>query len=155
MHHAVKALVLRRATRADLPRIDALLAVNKLPTVGVRHAIDGFLVADDHGTVVGTVGIESCGPRFGLLRSAVVDQSWRNKGIGTELVRHAIAGAKRDGVEALYLLTTTAERYFPLFGFNKTTREEVPSEVRATDEFRGACPDTATVMTLQLRDQCG
>jgi N-acetylglutamate synthase-like GNAT family acetyltransferase len=48
------------------------------------------------------------------------------------------------------LLTTTAEAYFPSFGFTVTSRATVPDEIRATGEFRGACPESATVMCLTL-----
>jgi amino-acid N-acetyltransferase len=80
-----------------------------------------------------------------------VNSEWRSKGIARQLVEQIIARAESRGIHALYLLTTTAESYFPSFGFTKTTRDAVPAEVQATDEFRGACPASATVMSLALR----
>ena len=62
----------------------------------------------------------------------------------------AIALAEERGAKALYLLTTTAEGYFPSFGFSLTSREAVPDDVRATAEFQGACPASATVMVRTL-----
>jgi amino-acid N-acetyltransferase len=53
-------------------------------------------------------------------------------------------------MRALYLLTTTAEHYFPAFGFERTTRDRVPYAVRATSEFRSVCPDSAIVMWKEL-----
>jgi amino-acid N-acetyltransferase len=70
--------------------------------------------------------------------------------VARQLVEQIIARAESRGTNALYLLTTTAERYFPSFGFEKTTRDAVPPEIQATDEFRGACPASATVMSRQL-----
>jgi amino-acid N-acetyltransferase len=61
-----------------------------------------------------------------------------------------ISEAEARGIRALYLLTTTADRYFPSFGFKKTDREGVPDDIRATGEFQGACPASATVMCLQI-----
>lgn len=116
----------------------------------MRQAIAGFVVATDGDELVGVVGVEPCGTRYGLLRSAVVASHWRGKGIGRDLVERVIGDARRRGVEALYLLTTTAEDYFPLFGFSRTTREEVPDAVRATEEFREACPASAAVMMRTL-----
>ena len=141
---------LRKAMPADLPRIEALLRENDLPTVGVRDAIAGFLVAEDGAMTVGAVGLEPCGSAYGLLRSAVVSKKWRGKGIGRQLVEHAIAEARGRGMAALYLLTTTAEDYFPLFGFAKVTRDVVPDAVRGTEEFTTACPESATVMALKV-----
>ena len=61
-----------------------------------------------------------------------------------------IAEAESRGIKALYLLTTTAERYFPSFGFVTPSRERVPDEVKQSVEFREACPASATVMALEL-----
>ena len=55
-----------------------------------------------------------------------------------------------NGITTVVLLTTTAEDYFPRFGFERTDRSVVPEEVRESAEFRGACPASATVMQLVL-----
>lgn len=135
-----------RAARAeDLGSIEALLASSSLPTVGVREALQRFVVAESKGELVGVAGLEPCGASA-LLRSVAVKQEWRSAGVGRALVTRAIADAEASGIDALYLLTTTAERYFPSFGFREITRDVVPEAVRATAEFRGACPASATVM---------
>lgn len=143
---------LRAATAADLPAIERLLVESGLPTEGVAESIGGFVVAEEGNGrgVVGVVGLEACGDQYALLRSTAVAPEWRGSGLGRELVEHAIAMAQRTGLDALYLLTTTAERYFPAFGFEATTRAEVPEAVRASAEFCSACPASATVMTLAL-----
>lgn len=143
---------LRAATRADLPAIESLLAASGLPTAGVAEAIDGFLVAESDGPkeIVGVVGVEVCCSKYALLRSTAVDPAWRSTGLGKRLVERAIAQAESRGIRAMYLLTTTAERYFPSFGFVKTTRDAVPDEVKQSAEFREVCPSTATVMSLDL-----
>jgi amino-acid N-acetyltransferase len=85
-----------------------------------------------------------------LLRSAVVSPEHRGTGNGRRLVELLLERAEEDGIEQLYLLTTTAEDYFPRFGFALTTRSTVPEAVKASAEFQGACPDTAIVMTLRI-----
>ena len=72
-------------------------------------------------------------------------------GIGAALVRAVLDRARNDEVWEVYLLTTTAERWFPRFGFTPVARTEVPEAVRASVEFREACPASATVMRLQIR----
>jgi len=121
-----------------------------LPTAGVVEALRDFIVAESGSEVVGVVGIETCGDRYALLRSTAVVDAWRGHGIGRRLVERAIAEAESRALEALYLLTTTAEHYFPSFGFTAINRDVVPEEVKATDEFRSACPASATVMALRL-----
>ncbi len=136
---------IRAATSRDLPAIERLLIANSLPTDGVGDALGSFLVAEHDGALVGVVGVEKADD-YGLLRSTAVEQSWRSRGLGRRLVERAIAAAEQKGFKALYLLTTTAESYFPSFGFAPTTRDEVPEAIRRTGEFQGACPASAVVM---------
>ena len=141
---------IRSATSNDLAAVERLLLDNHLPTVGVKDVINDFLVAEAERDIVGVVGMEYC-CNYGLLRSTAVSPAWRSKGVGRRLVEQIIARAESRGTRALYLLTTTAESYFPSFGFAPVSRDAVPSEVRGTEEFRGACPATATVMTRPSR----
>jgi amino-acid N-acetyltransferase len=140
---------IRSATPKDLPAVEQLLRHSELPTVGVKDFINDFLVAEAGNDIVGVVGMEYC-CNYGLLRSTAVAPDWRSKGVARQLVEQIIARAESRGTNALYLLTTTAERYFPSFGFVQTTRDAVPDEIKATDEFRSACPASATVMSRQL-----
>ena len=138
----------RRATQLDAEAVEILLTASSLPLDGVREALSSFIVAEVHGSLVGVAGIEACGVRgeHALLRSVAVVPAWRDRGLGRTLVTRAIALAEERGVNALYLLTTTAENYFPSFGFETTSRDAVPDDVRQTAEFQGACPASATVM---------
>jgi amino-acid N-acetyltransferase len=143
---------LRRAIWRDLAAIEQLLVSSGLPTAGVAEALDGFIIAESEGDerIVGVAGLEYCSAEYALLRSAAVEPEWRGTGLGRRLVRHVIADAESRGIKALYLLTTTAERYFPSFGFAKTERDAVPDAIKRSVEFREACPASATVMALEL-----
>lgn len=141
-------MTVRAATRADLEAVEELLMASKLPTAGVREALDDFLVAEVDGRIIGVAGMEYAG-ESGLLRSTAVSPQWRGYRVARRLVERLIADATSRGVRELYLLTTTAASYFPHFGFVETTRQSVPMDLRQTVEFQGACPSTATVMHLQ------
>jgi amino-acid N-acetyltransferase len=143
---------LRAATSRDLPAIEQLLVSSDLPVAGVAEALRGFVVAESERDkrIVGVVGLELCCREYALLRSTAVEPEWRGTGLGRRLVEHVIADAESRGIKALYLLTTTAERYFPSFGFVKTQRDAVPDEIKRSVEFREACPSSATVMALEL-----
>jgi amino-acid N-acetyltransferase len=143
------SVTIRPATDADRPAIEALLTASHLPIEGVSNTLCSFLVAVSNENLVATVGLEHCG-KYGLLRSTAVAPEWRSRGIARRLVERIVAEAEQRGLNALYLLTTTAETYFPSFGFQVTTRVTVPDEIRATREFQGACPESATVMCLSL-----
>lgn len=140
---------IRPALESDLPDIQVLLSSNDLPLDGVSEALCGFLVAEAGARVIGVVGMERCG-RYGLLRSTAVASDWRSRGVARALVERIIAEAEAQGIRALYLLTTTADLYFPTFGFRVAPRSNVPDDIRATSEFRGACPESATVMCLSI-----
>jgi len=139
---------IRFASGNDEAGVASLLTSSNLPLDGVREALQCFVVAEAEGAIVGVAGIEACGAqgKHALLRSVAVTPEWRSKGLGRTLVNRAIAVAEERGAKALYLLTTTADTYFPSFGFARTSRDAVPDDVRATAEFQGACPDSATVM---------
>lgn len=136
---------LRPARSEDLAGVERLLASSGLPLAGVREALPTFVIAEADETIVGVAGLEVCCDNA-LLRSVAVDAAWRSHGLGRALVTRVLTDAEARGIRALYLLTTTAERYFPSFGFQQITRDQVPAEVLATEEFRSACPASATVM---------
>ena len=142
---ATSAAELRPAAATDLAAVERLLIANGLPLDGVPAALTDFVVAQVDGDVVGVAGLEVCCDNA-LLRSVAVADGWRAHGIGRALVTRVISDAEARGIHALYLLTTTAERYFPTFGFQPVARADVPEDVRATAEFQSACPDSATVM---------
>lgn len=136
--------------RRDLPKVLELLEEADLPAAGVEEHNDSFLVArDEDGGVVGCVGMEVYGD-VGLLRSLAVRPSTRGRGIGNLLVEALFERAREKGVGALYLLTTTAEDYFPRFGFEVIAREDADPRLDASEEFRGACPDSAICMMRHL-----
>jgi amino-acid N-acetyltransferase len=140
----------RTAKAEDLPRVLSLLGRAELPTAGVADALPHFIVAESDGGLVGVVGLELYADSA-LLRSAAVEESWRGSGIGRVLVEQALDLARHRGVEDVYLLTTTAEHYFPKFGFACVSRESVADGVRSSVEFQTACPASATVMRKNLR----
>jgi amino-acid N-acetyltransferase len=140
---------LRAATTRDAAAVERLLTASHLPLAGVRESLQDFLVAERDGVLVGVGGLEVCCDNA-LLRSVAVDPAWRSRGIGRDLVTELIARAEARGIHALWLLTTTADRYFPGFGFRMARREDAPDDVRATAEFREACPASASVMVRDL-----
>ena len=146
------AAVIRPATPDDRPAIERLLLDASLPTDGIAELLadhpDDFFVAEVNDAtreIVGAGGVETCCDDA-LLRSVVVQPEWRSRGVGNELVRRIVFHAESRGVRALYLLTLTAEHYFPKFGFERIERASVPHEIAETVEFTSACPDTAVVM---------
>ena len=71
-------------------------------------------------------------------------------GLGHELVKAAEELAASRGIGELYLLTETAEKWFPRLGYLPTKRDAVPAALTASPEFTGACPDGAAVLHKRL-----
>lgn len=143
---------LRAPRPSDLPAVEALLATAELTTAGVAAAFADFVVAEQGGGVVGAAGVERYGD-YGLLRSVVVAPAARDGGLGALLVRALTDASRARGVRELWLLTTTADRYFPRFGFAVAERSAVPAPLLQSAEFRGACPASAVVMRRPLADR--
>lgn len=137
------------ATPADLPAVLNLLTASDLPHDGLAEHFDTAVVARDGAAVVGSAALELYG-EAALLRSVAVVESLRGQGLGRELTAAALELARARGVRRVYLLTTTAEGYFPSFGFTSIARAEVEPAVQASVEFTSACPASATVMALTL-----
>ena len=124
---------------AELPAED--LTIGKLAD---------FLVAEDtNSNVGGMVGLETAGDS-GLLRSLVVDPAARNLGLGSLLVAAIEDRARQAGINRLYLLTNTAEGYFPMLGYRPIARSDAPHGIQQTEEFKNLCPDSAICMVKML-----
>jgi amino-acid N-acetyltransferase len=144
-----RCVAVRKAGGEDLALVNELLAEAGLPTDGIEDWLPNFLVAEHEGRIVAVAGLESYGPSA-LLRSVAVRPDWRNSGLGRELVERLLADAEASGTHDVYLLTTTAEHYFPRLGFACIARSDVPEGVQASVEFTSACPASAVVMQKTL-----
>jgi amino-acid N-acetyltransferase len=142
-------LALEPAGEETLPYVEALLEANGLPSADVRSKPECFYVAHDGDERVGVGGIEIHGSA-GLLRSVAVERSARGEGFGTALCERLEAAARADGVETLYLLTTTARGFFAERGYAEIGRTEAPEAIRGTTEFADLCPETAVCMRKRL-----
>jgi len=145
---------IRAATARDLPAVIMLLEKDKLPMAGINEHIGTTLVARRSARVVGCAAVEIYGTS-GLLRSVAVDEERRGEGLGHQLTQAALDLARARGVTSVYLLTTTAEKFFPRFGFREVAREDVDPAVRASVEFTTACPASAVAMRADLGEGGG
>jgi amino-acid N-acetyltransferase len=137
------------AAPTDLRGIVALLQASRLPLAGIERHMATALVARDADRVVGCAAVEVYGSA-GLLRSVAVAEGRRGEGLGQRLTDAALAVARKRGVRNLYLLTTTADAFFPRFGFAQIARSELDPALNDSEELRGACPASAIAMRLPL-----
>jgi amino-acid N-acetyltransferase len=137
------------AAAADLDDIKALLAANNLPTAGVDEHWKTFIVARFGGKIIAIGGSEAY--QFAaLIRSVVVAPEYRKHGLGRRIVRQLLDRLASRGLREFYLLTTDAEAYFKKRGFKTIDRDEVHPQLLSSQEFQGACPDSAVCMRLVM-----
>jgi amino-acid N-acetyltransferase len=141
---------IERAREQDAAEVFRLLEMNRLPLDGLREHLATMVVARRNDRVVGSAAVEVYADGA-LLRSVAVAPDLQRSGLGHLLTDAAIQIARDAGVPAVYLLTTTAERYFPKFGFEPIPRQDVPESVQTSIEFKSACPSSATAMRKLLR----
>ena len=132
------------------PRIDALLSAHHLPTAdlgdGSRARLFGCI---DDGRLLGVVGLEFF-DGSALLRSLAVPEDGRGSGLGGALVAHAERTAAGQGVEAVYLLTETAEGFFERLGYRRVDRTDAPPAIATTTQFSSLCPASSAFMAKSL-----
>ena len=138
------------SSRPDFAAAMALLANARLPTEDLTESHCAHFFHIGAGTSPqGLVGLELFGD-VALLRSLVVAESRRGLGDGSRLLARAESHAREQGVRELFLLTTTAEKFFASRGYQRAARESAPAAIRQTREFTGICPASAAFMSKLL-----
>lgn len=132
------AAALRLLMSAELPTSD-------LTEAHMRH----FFYIGSPTSLAGLVGVEFHGPDA-LLRSLVVAPEYRARGTGARLVERAETYARAHGAVAVYILTTTAERFFRARGYFTASRDHAPAAIRGTSEFSSLCPASSAFLCKQL-----
>ena len=143
-------LTLQKASKKDIAQIKRLLGDNDLPIQDVEYVPAQFFLLFRDNQLVGMSGIERFG-LAGLLRSVVIKEPFRNNNLGMELVLKTIQEAKKMKIHRLYLLTTTAERFFKKIGFTNADRSKAPKSIQTTNEFSNLCPESANFMVLNIK----
>jgi amino-acid N-acetyltransferase len=125
--------------RADLPVED--LAADRMPDFVVCVGADGILA--------GAIGLERYG-EVALLRSLVVDEAGRGKGLGGSLVAALEQSARNRGTRELWLLTNDANDFFAARGYEIRDRADAPDAIQGSAEFSSICPASAVLMSKTL-----
>jgi amino-acid N-acetyltransferase len=133
----------------DFEEIRDLLKSANLPFEDVENGVGHFLLARNQQALIGCVALQICG-EDALLRSLAVNEIARNQGLGKALVLEILEYASRLKLTNIYLLTTTAEKFFQKHGFINADRNLAPDAIRETSEFSSLCPSSAVFMSKHL-----
>ncbi len=127
-----------------------LLGESGLPTADLTpEHFEHFFGCGSTRAPQGVIGLEIYGSEA-LLRSLAVSPATRGRGCGKALVAEAERYARSRGVMRMYLLTTSAEKFFERLGYARAAREAAPESIRATREFSGLCPSSSAFMLKEL-----
>jgi GNAT superfamily N-acetyltransferase len=137
-----------RAIDAWRPAWQQLLAVAGLPTDDLGE-VDCAWKAGLGAELVAAAGVQ-CQGVHRLLRSMVVAPAHRGSGWGGRLLASVESSLRRDGVQAVWLLTAGAADFYHRHGYVVRPRPEAPTSIAATQQFRGLCPASAVLMVKRL-----
>jgi amino-acid N-acetyltransferase len=127
-----------------------LLKKNNLPTEDIAPGTQLFVVEEDD-KVVATVAVEYNYDNA-LLRSLSVSEEKRKTGVGAELVNFIEDYVQKQGVQSIFLLTTTAADFFSKRGYEIIDRSNVPEFIKNTKEYSVICASSSTLMKKKLTD---
>ena len=131
------------------PALISLLQSESLPVEDLPTDLSNFFMATDDGFIIGAVGLEIYG-RSGLLRSLIVKPEYRESKIARSLINELERRAKSLGLNSIYLLTETAQGYFPKIGYETLSREDAPDSLKQSSEFSHVCPKNAIFMKKKI-----
>ncbi|MGH8643169.1 MAG: arsenic resistance N-acetyltransferase ArsN2 [Gammaproteobacteria bacterium] len=134
------------ARSTDEPAIKRLLKAVDLPTEDITaKSLDYFLVLHDAEALTDVIGLDLEGD-IALLRSLAVAESMRGRGVGNDMVQAAEALAVECAVREIYVLTTTADKYFAARGYKTLKRSAAPAALRRMPQFKTLCPSSSVLM---------
>lgn len=131
--------------RKDLSAVTAFLQANNLPVLDLAEENVEIYTKYIQEELVATIGLEKYGDKA-LLRSLAVKEEFRNLNLAHTMITGLFDLCYSEGITDVYLLTTTADKYFRRKGFVPIEREQVPATIRQTREFTSICPSSAVVM---------
>lgn len=132
------------------PALAAALAEAHLPVDDLTDPGRNFFVfTDASGAIFGFGGYELPGD-LALIRSMVVPETARGRGIGAAILAALLERVTAAGAREAWLFTKHAAPFFAHRGFRARARYEVPPPVLATKQASSVCPITAVVMSRPL-----
>ncbi len=133
----------------ELTPVETLLRNNGLPYKDCCHHIGNFVGVFCSEELIAIGGLELLG-KTALLRSLAVRADYQKQGLAGLIVERLHCNTMELGIEALYLLTETAESFFHKLGYLDIDRDKLPVEVRQTEQCQSLCPASAHALVFHL-----
>ncbi len=87
--------------------------------------IRSYTLAKQNDKLMGFVALHIHAPDLAEIRSLIVSEDARGKGIGQELVKKTLVEGKKLGVKKIFTLTYE-QRFFEKLSFNEIPKESLP-----------------------------
>jgi len=121
-----------KPTLRDIPDMQKLVAPEVESGVILPRSNDeiatnirSYYIAKDEDKLVGFVALHIHSQKLAEVRSMIIDQAYRGKNIGTELVEKACEEGRKLGLEEVLALTYQ-KRFFERLGFIEIPKESIP-----------------------------
>ncbi len=149
--------MIRPATISDVPRIQEI--INSHAELGkmlfksyaqLYEDLRDFGVREQEGRIVGCVALTIIWADLAEVRSLAVDDRYRGRGFGRELVEWSVQEARRLGIPKLMSLTYE-QAFFQKLGFIVVPKETLPLKVWSDCvrcPKRDACDEIAMLRVL-------
>jgi amino-acid N-acetyltransferase len=125
----------RNAVLPDVPGIHAIVqpyaeagTLLPRPVAELCENIRDFVVAEEHGRIIGCGALHLYGTHLAEIRSIAVSPDAKGRGAGRVLVDALMAEARRQSVTCVCLFTRTPA-FFAHLGFQVARREELPDKI--------------------------
>ncbi|WP_163714763.1 arsenic resistance N-acetyltransferase ArsN2 [Mangrovibacterium lignilyticum] len=133
----------------ELGKASEILKEANLPTTDLTEAPVQLFGLYRKNQLVAVGGLEMYG-KSAILRSLAIQKAFRSNGVGSLLLSKIEKKATELQLSDLYLLTTTAEKFFDSHQYKKCHHDSCPKEIQQSQEFASICPSTAICLHKAL-----
>ena len=125
----------RKATVSDIKNIHKLIAsysekgiMLPRPLNELYENMRDFFISEETDKVAGFCALHPMWEDLGEIRSLVVIERFRKKGVGKQLIRKCLSEAQKLGLKKVFALTYVPE-FFMKFGFQETNKSNLPHKI--------------------------
>jgi amino-acid N-acetyltransferase len=125
-------MILTKADLKDIPQMLALVAEEVKSGVILDRSADeiatnirSYVLAKEEEKLVGYTALHIHSPRLAEVRSLIVDEAFRGRSVGKQMVQFALKEARELGLEEVLVLTYLPQ-FFIKMGFEEIAKESIP-----------------------------
>lgn len=126
-------ITLVKATLEDIPAMQAMVTSEVKEGIILNRSEDevatnirSYVLAKEGAKLVGYTALHIHSPRLAEIRSLIVDENYRGKNIGKEMVNFTLNEAKMLGVKEDVLVLTYLPQFFQKLHFVEINKEVIP-----------------------------